>query len=85
MCTCQQSLHVQKTYVHRPPLVESSPVPWLAGFAVNEPSEWSSILIDDPGEPINGGVKGVEGSGETWWQIGMEKLVEAALDAASLF
>jgi hypothetical protein len=62
-------------------LVKSFPVPWLAGFAVNELSEWSSILIDDPGKLRNGGVKGVQGSGETWRQIGIEELV----DAASLF
>ena len=53
----------KKTYVLRPPLVDSFPAPQLIHVFVDEPSERQSIWMDDPGREGNDGGAMV---GYTW-------------------
>ena len=55
--------HVQKTYVHRLRLVYPFSFQRYACFSVDEPSEWPSIRIDEPGR------KGKEGGPMTGYVL----------------
>jgi hypothetical protein len=60
----QQSVQdiVQKMCVHLSPSANPSPVPWRAWLSVNEPSEWSSTGIGEPGsQGVDGTVQSMMG------------------------
>ena len=68
----QQSVHaneaiVQKTYVHRPPSVDSFLVPSCVCVSVNVCSSWRSITTDDPGWPRDDSGVVVASVGKTGW------------------